>query len=89
MSATKTVWKYVIDKSPGVSKALDLPEGSSPLRAAFQGDDLCVWFCVSVPAIEERRLFQYTATGQDVDVKAKYIGSATHAAGTEWHVWEV
>lgn len=93
---TKTVWKYQIDKNPGLAKVLTMPKGANVLRAGIQNGIVCLWACV-VPATsanaEETRVFMYSGTGHGVPVSAKYVGGCSdiHYSGTqfEWHVWEL
>jgi hypothetical protein len=84
---TKTVWKYQLDKSVGIPTVLDMPAGSSVLRVAFQGFDLCLWACVIPGKPIVVREFFISGTGHAVPMTAEYIDSVSQPP-FEWHVWE-
>ena len=83
-----TIWKFPIEITD--EQDVMVPGGAEFLRAAMQGEKLCLWALVDAGSPHEMRRIRVIGTGlpfEDSD-KCKYIGTAHDHRGAVWHVFE-
>ena len=83
----QTAWKY-----PGSTSGpftLLLPTGARFLHAAFQEEDLKLWFLVEPAKEEVARRFLVTWTGEPLPVGLPVRHLATVINQLVWHLFEV
>ena len=83
----RTAWKY--SGSPSGPFTLHLPAGAQFLHAAFQGEDLQLWFLVEPAKEEAARRFLVTWTGETLPTGLPVHHLATVINQLVWHLFEV
>lgn len=83
------VFKYILKSS---RVPLKLPKGCKVLKAAFQGDNLCIWAEVNTVEEKEFRNFSVFATGEAMPYNPNthydYIDTVFTGPGLVFHVYE-
>lgn len=68
----KSVWKYVLDRSPLV---FDIPYGAKVVSVEVQRDIPCIWFLVDTDAPVVQRTFVEKTTGVKIPDNYRHIGT--------------
>lgn len=96
---TETVWRYPLNRGPGVVHEFTMPKGATFVSAGLRGNQLCVWARVDPHAEPEVRNLIAIGTGHFADVPlGRFVGriaepSTPLTSGLgfhfQWHVFEV